>query len=183
MKIKKALEPTGKAEGCNSFLYRYAMLNGQGALYWYERKYHKEIGAVNLHTLLTINWQPYHDKKEIRPEKAGELWCLNERGFWYVTQGYQPNEKLGIVHQSGTRHVPVDKNIIHSQNGWERIHPPVEDDSIEKVVIDRVIWNNGDKCFPTTLDIHPAFGVFNDFIDKPPMKMILEIPKKRETNE
>ena len=61
--------------------------------------------------------------KEIRPENRDEYWQYNA-----TKVGYVYNEQINkLVTARGNK---VSGDVVHGKGGWERIHPPVEDDSI-----------------------------------------------------
>jgi hypothetical protein len=173
MEIKKALEETGKAYVLGGRYY--AKENAKEVLEW--RSIHDDSfgGTVSLRDIFELRWQPYPIEKEIRPEKAGELW-RNGRGHFYHTVNDIHAEKE-IVRMIGRhdRGVPSTETI-HNQNGWQRIHPPVEDDSIERIVVEGVTWKTQSDGWVTPLQCGRG-GILHSLVGKPAMKLIAEIPK------
>lgn len=131
--------------------------------------------------------------KEIRPENAGELW-RHEDGSIGIIIKQSESSPLGIAFDNGTqkhlsdtnlasgKNKPYREYLIHNKNGWERLYPPVEDDSVETIEIEGVEWENckieGQELHamvPLWRNMNPWIG--KNLINKPPMKMILEIPK------
>ena len=167
MDIKSALQKTGKAT-CKDADY-YAQLkdiNGMGdRLFWYDKSDDSEDTPVQLNSILDDIWQPYHDKEGIRPEKAGELWQIDELIFASVRDKSTGQILLRCCQDDYVWRL----NNIHGEN-WERIHPPVEDDSVERIVYE---------------DVNALSFYVNDDMAKSPLdvgqrvKMILEIPKEK----
>ena len=69
----------------------------------------------------------------------------------------------------------IYRTAVHGKN-WTRLYPPVADENIERIELERVIWAYKDGVyFPTTgTNIE-----FSELVDSSPMKMILEIPKDK----
>ena len=134
MDIKKALEPTGKAYRESDPVFHVA-LDDSGALMIYKNEGNKLIGPEMLSYVLGNDYLPYHDKKEIRPEKAGELWEFGRNLFFIIQQ----NQTLFLMSAFGTRsECSTRTDIIHNQDGWKRLRPVVEEEDIERVVIEGV---------------------------------------------
>ena len=72
MKASEALKKNKKVVGWECFMDRYAMKDGHGVLYWYQRNNDRQITPISLHTILNVNWQPFDEAA--RPENVGELW-------------------------------------------------------------------------------------------------------------
>jgi hypothetical protein len=128
---------------------------------------------------------------EIRPENDGELWEHEDDSMGMIVRCFQ-SSPLEIVFSNGCRkHLSetslasgnnrtYGEDLIHGKNGWTRLYPPVEDNSVERIEIEGV------KNFRFCGDTHDASlykvdipdGHLDDLEDKPPMKMILEIPKE-----
>ena len=183
MNIQDVLEETGKVRGTN-WETTYARLKG-GVLTQYVIKDDDDIGAVDLNCILDTDWVPYHEEKEIRPKKVGELWkhesglhahtfrdkkgnlCINEDQCFFGTDTRKATQ------------------VIHNKNGWTRLHPLVEDENVERIEIEESEL----RSFSTgtsTGDILCSLAVPKDAYDKlvkvlfdKPMKMILEIPKEK----
>ena len=71
-------------------------------------------------------------KEEIMP-KAGELWQLVEKhnlgplpGKWFVHHGDE-RQKPEIIHDHGSGSADIPLEMIHGQNGWKRVYPPVKE--------------------------------------------------------
>lgn len=106
----------------------YAAVRKDGVLCWYDKDGTERV-PVALHVAFRQDWQPYPEVKEIRPEKAGELWRYT---------GQFPTNYLMISGRAGYRLVPdqqklsfidcaLRKDIAHGKNGWTRIWPIVEE--------------------------------------------------------
>ena len=130
MDILEALKPTGKANYDKEFAY--AMLKGDD-LFWYKSS-DDTAGAichVGFQDILRDDWQPYHEKPEIKPEKAGEVWQDEDGEYWSTYKN-----KISGLHVScwnGNRSIPRD--MIHGQNGWTRSYPPLPDESVARASV------------------------------------------------
>ena len=121
MNIQEALKETGKATVEPNHLSSYVQMSNL-VLMWYEIGINNADGPVALEVILGDNWQPYHEEKEIRPEKAGELW------EW--TDGYYHTEFIGLndfrlIGKSCNR--TDTSKVIHGKNGWTRLCPDAEE--------------------------------------------------------
>ncbi len=181
MLIQDALKETGKAKrkSWNDGAYVYVKddliyLKGVGN---YDKPYCSSV-------VLDDSWQIYQDEKEIRPEKAGELWQYNGNELYAAEYHHTKlkDTELVIVGDNGI--CGQIEGMVHSKNGWTRLYPHVEKD-VERIEIEGVKWYKGELIedgrygelvtYPeTSLGYHEELK----FIDKPPMKMILEIPKE-----
>ena len=169
MKTREALNENGKICISNNSP-DYAFENSDGVLVWNNNG---ENEPVRLCLINDVDWQPYPEVKEIRPEHSGELW--EKRECFYHTSGSQRSGGLTLHSDVGT----VDmRNVIHGKNGWTRLHPPVEDNSVEfrKVTFDRIIGENGAKymsIISTSCD-SPSLEILKGKC----AKIMLEIPKE-----
>ena len=68
MIIQDALKENGRAK-CNED--GYVFVDEYGILQWYDTVNNVVIAPAELNEILNSDWQPHHEKKEIRPEKAG----------------------------------------------------------------------------------------------------------------
>lgn len=172
MKVQKALNETGKAE---LGLECYASVGSDGLiLYYYDKKTSKQSHPVGYKTLLSNNWQPYHEEEEIRPENEDEAWLSKDTGVWITHRNANLEIVLISSHSLGSIRL-CDTGAIHNKNGWTRIEPPVEDKSIERKEIEGVRWyQNKDRCIVPEIDNKTA----DSLLDKPPMKMILVMQKE-----
>lgn len=180
MNIQDALKETGKAINKAEFGGFYAMPNEVGILCLYNRKTNIIDGGVSLRSTLLTDWQPYHEKPEIRPKEAGELW-KHEPGGLHLHTDDGPAQQLCMVGWNGPERHAID-TAIHGQNGWTRICPSVPDESVERIEFDNIEWALS-ECWQKRPMPHIAmcgkdWGTIRDVIaNKPPMKMVLEIPK------
>lgn len=150
-----------------------------GTLRWF----HKGTGAlckepVSFEDIECLSWTPYREAREIRPEKAGELWQHEVRGLAFIYESTE-NTHFIISVDGQTEELNKCNLVAHNKNGWTRIYPPVEDDSVERIEIEGVKWKDaetirGQFCYPQSSDKN-----FGNLRNKPPMKMILEIPKEK----
>lgn len=142
MNIQDALKETGKVKrkgwGRNEWL-AITDLSSSGDIQFFF--YVKEISVhgerYSQTNILDNEWQPYHDKKEIRPENAGELWEHDETEGYFHTDYSTQDAQLVMI---GYKGVSRDAEITHGDH-WTRLHPPVEDDSVEKVEFKRVFFD------------------------------------------
>jgi hypothetical protein len=129
---------------------------------------------------------------EIRPEK-GDTWKLKEDRY-LITQ-FSDEDDVYAVNDKGERFTINDEhsysnfqNVIHNnKDGWIRIEPPVEDDNIERIEIEGVKdWEMeqqklGEARYSVTIEgqVNVTGGTASVLENKPPMKMIIEIPKDK----
>ena len=193
MKLQEALKETGKAsrkgldwfiEECENGEHNYrAISSTSGGVAGYD---------MLIHHALADDWQPYHEVKEIRPEKAGELW-KDEDGKRWATRpsGTKGEISIDSLSTCGTEWRKYDVNIwhgniIHNKNGWTRLFPKVEDDSVKRIEFENVDWNLSD-CWQTKPMPFVSYnggssdwgGIRDAVVNQPKMKMILEIPKDK----
>lgn len=96
-----------------------------------------------------INLAIESEKEEaIIPKESGELWQLDdgeEIMNYFLFRSQSIEKQLTFKSASGfcNGKEPSDK-IIHNQNGWTRLHPPVEDEKVERIVIEGVEWFEDD---------------------------------------
>jgi hypothetical protein len=186
MKVQDALEKNGKAyRVISSTSEPYAYIDGL-YLVW-------EDGVkVGYEGIIAEDWLPYPEEKEIRPEKAGEVWQYEEDSHKKVTVWHK-----GILcfHALSRRDRPdiiyfkKDDGLgwfccdepVHGKNGWTRLYPPVEDESVERIEIEGVenFRLCGDTFESSIYKVDIPDGYLDRLEDKPPMKMILEIPKDK----
>ena len=83
MKIQDALKETGKVYLSSESEY-YAMEGGD-SLNWISKRTKDVDSNVPYVLIVSDQWHPYHEEKEIRPYAAGELWELNEHAKFTVT--------------------------------------------------------------------------------------------------
>jgi hypothetical protein len=117
---------------------------------------------------------------DIVVEKAGELWRQGDGDEDH--NYYHTFEDDGVIKFRGEHIHDVSDwpRMIHNKNGWTRLYPPVEDESIERIEIEAGNWKHL-KCE----DGHCSYSVDlsdmqeKSLMGKPLMKMILEIPKEK----
>jgi hypothetical protein len=114
----------------------YAMLDDNGVLYWFDKKTHEKTMPVNLACINAIAWQPF---KEIRPEKAGELW-ISEQGFYYHTEMRVLD--LILVGSGGgiNQQIPVLSDRDFSK--WTCLFPEVPNEN--EIIAKGVTWERRD---------------------------------------
>ena len=178
MYIQDALNKTGivTPDYINSKKESYAKLF-DGILYWYSVKRDEYYLPVTLQGINNINWQPYHPKEEIRPSEAGELWKYNNVKYMTMVKSVSIAENLFMKSKYDCFcAIAGSIEVIHNQNGWERLHPPVNDEEVnETLVFKDVEWSRyRDECIAPML----ATGLPDSLINKPRMTMTLTIPKE-----
>ena len=127
--------------------------------------------------ILGDDWQPYYEVKEIRPEKAGELWQEELSGNYYTTNVPMPlglGGGLALFGPKGRIDIK-DGDVVHGK-GWIRLFPHVEDKNVERIEIERVAWRHSHGVYFPTADTDIEFS---ELKEKGRMKMILEIPKDK----
>lgn len=202
MNIQDALKETGKAEDennpCNGKTGYVGWFEGQ--LYWFDKVTHTRRHTLSHEEIAKGIYEPYHDKKEIRPEKAGELWIFVDEGgevpFFTTEAGpaFPVNNHLVIRNRSGLS-IEIEAmslgKIIHNQNGWTLLYSPdkevmkrlkeVEDENVERIEIEDMYWlyTNG---YTIPVDNRRIEGTkkfdWKSLSDKSSGKMILEFPKE-----
>ena len=172
MKVQKALKETGKARrdkwGEKEYIYKKGMyfIDNTGE-------------PFNREDITADVWQPYHEVKEIRPEKAGELWQLWKDVYYHTVSN--SHGKISLVAYAGT----IDtKGVGHNKNGWTREFPKVEDPSVKRIRIKDVTWHKGigngvSVVFPVADNSGEGSAeVGKDLLTYGPMTMILEMQKE-----
>lgn len=174
MEAQDALTETGKVK-LTKGSEDYAYLE-RGVLYWHNNG---DPEVVKL-DLIGLQWQPYHDKLEIRPKEEGELWLYDGKELYsakyHHTKLNDDNEVI-VVGDNGI--CGQIEGMIHGQNGWIRICPSVPDENVERIVIEGIKWvkhscETSNLSYPTWPNNIAPMGIFNGS-----MKMILEIPKEK----
>jgi hypothetical protein len=144
---------------------------------WYDAKTNHFLRHVSGIEALRTDWHDFPGEKEIRPENAGELWSNNGKR-WFVAKC--PSNEY-FYDQTGVISHNEYAKATHGKNGWERLFPKVEDESVERIEIENVKWHKGvgngvAVVFPVAVN-GSVEDVGNGLLNKSPMKMILEIPK------
>lgn len=190
MNIQDALKDTGKAKlgksnGWASHQEGYtwhAERDGK-FLRWFDEEGNPRC-EISYFDIINIGWEPHYEKEVIRPEKAGEVWEDSCGNLWLTSN---PSEK-GLRFMSATGDnswfdfpsLRWHKDVVHNQNGWTRPYPPVEDEKVERIVIEGVEWFGvHNKTYPEYYEERKDGFKFESLQNKPPMTMILEIPKER----
>lgn len=136
--IQDAIKETGKIQHSN-LENIYAKEDEWGVLHWYSINDTSPV-LVKLSDILSDNWQPYPNKKEIRPERAGELWGNKSGNYGHTFK--HPSGKIYFTDNEDTRYTKELIHVIHGLNGWKLIYSPDEEVMAElegeKVVIEGV---------------------------------------------
>jgi hypothetical protein len=172
MIIQDALKPTGKAE-CDED--GYVFVDEYGILRWYDTVNNTATGAAELNEILNSDWLPYHEEEEIRPEKAGELWQQTDHnGKVTTSMTVEEDETIRRVYESGI-HDGIDEDWqIHNKNGWTRLFPSVEDESMKRVPVVLRLTGGGDSFSSMEFDIGKKCGA-----RLKGKTVFLEIPKEQ----
>jgi len=172
MNIKEALDPTGKAI-CEEYPRYYARWEGTNLQLFLKEK-DVYIGLLAHDKILSDDWQPYHEEKEIVPQASGEVW--SHGGIKYFTvKGVE--DRLRLRPERDSLCSLIMDNVIHGKHGCKRLYPPVEDDSVERIEIEYAGWN----CIsPLNITMRPRVDSLDTLRDKIRGKdLILEIPKDK----
>jgi hypothetical protein len=130
-----------------------------------------ETKLTHVKDIFATDYEPY--KKEIRPERAGELWQHKDGRFACTDLD---GGELWLIDVAGNEMV---QGVNY--NGWKRIYSPDEEVMKElegeKIVIEGVKWR---QDAGSTIIYPGADTVFEwrDFIDKPRCTMTLTWPKE-----
>lgn len=174
MKIDKALEPTGMASKDDNEA-EYAMLVEDKEAG--ERKNLLWNGVdgefVHYTDITEEDWQPYHKVKEIRPEKEQEVWLSDDTGVWITHKNANYEIVLIAAHSLGSAKL-CDIGAIHNKNGWTRLYPQVEDDSVEEREIEHIVKDEGSFFLR---DTHDNLHLWKD--SEKPIKLIAIVPKEK----
>ena len=138
MNIQDALKETGKARKIVD-TDNYAKLDTTDRLYWHGIDDDCKNSPVQMVSILADNWQPYHPVEQIVPREAGELWESDAGLLCFIVEN---GGGLKARSQSDTlweKEGGTFSRLIHNQNGWTRIHPPVKED-VEDIVTEGVEW-------------------------------------------
>ena len=110
---------------------------------WYNAKTDHFAREVTGQEVLRTDWLPFPEEKEIRPKKAGELWKLDEE--YYHTEDHTSSGcGLCLVGYGSKGFKEVDNGkTAHNKNGWTRLFPSVEDESVERVEIENAYIKEG----------------------------------------
>ena len=168
MLIQIALKETEKAVNENNPLdgkTGYVRWNAD-ELWWYDRLT-KNARRELTHQEIFDNYKPYHEVKEIRPEKAGELWKAGNDSFFFTVNSDK------IAGDNGDTYEIKDYEMIHGKHGWIRLFPPVEDENVERIEFE-ALW---DSSFGKFSIISPLAKM--DLMGNGPHKLFVEIPKDK----
>ena len=178
MNIQDALKETGKAEDDTLELFYIAWRHDTtpSELWYFRKSDNSPYDELSHEAIFKEYYQSYYEVKEIRPEKAGELWQYNNLFEWCTVR---KNGVIEMICAQGKDIETIDKmNLtIHNKNGWKLIYSPDkevmakingEDENIERVVVKIASWYNGRYTFDSSYR--------KDLVGK---ACILEIPKDK----
>jgi hypothetical protein len=142
---------------------------------------------MGMKALSRDDWQPYHEAEEIRPEKAGELWRAQSGCYWFTYENERRGTLEFIPSTTGNATLVINPmsigsmdgpplEIIHNKNGWERLFPKPEDNSVERIEIEDVLWNTT-KNHTYPYQEEPTFD-WDELLNMKPVKLICVIPKE-----
>ena len=160
MNIQEALKPTGKVYvlgGTN-----YAEVNNSNELVWYSMGTKERECTVSFYCIIGSVWLPYHEIKEIRPEKEEETWLDENTGLCYLTF-YNGTNEIGLRRGMDGSTDVSNEFVIHNRNGWTRLYPKVEDDSIERIEIEGVEIESCYNDIIIKTSVFDKATIFNNF--------------------
>jgi hypothetical protein len=190
MEVLKALKEAGRADTVDGDITGYAKIDHGGILRWYKKEGDIPCEVVLCTDIFHLDWQPYPEVKEGRPEKAGELWGYSGddpyAGKYHHTKFHK--EEIIVVGDNGV--CGQIEGMIHNKNGWTLLYSPDPERmamiaDVERIEIEGVHWEegkfNGDfAIIPCTHNF--SGGLRRELIKKHSMKMILEIPKEKKND-
>ena len=194
-------EPTKKAEAKEQSR-NYAKKRDCGVLSWYDKERDIFLCDVRLDEIFNFTWRPYHEVKEIRPEKAGELWEKDNGspGNIWVSFKIDSTRVLRFKHTTTGGEVVLEEGfhkheVVHNKNGWKLLYSPdkevmerikeVGDPSFKRIRIKDVTWHKGrgngvSIVFPIADNSSEGSAeVGKDLLACGPMTMILEMSKDK----
>ena len=134
MNIKDALKETGrvkkgKTNECSSWQAGFSWYaERQGYDLVWVNKVGKVECKVSYLDIIKDSWIPYHPVEQIVPKNAGELWKYNGVEYMTMVKSVHVEEKLFMKSKYDCFcAIEGSIEVIHNQNGWTRIHPPVKE--------------------------------------------------------
>lgn len=137
--IQEAIKETGKAylPGGDDFATEH-----DGELMWCRTAGDAMgiLACVGWKDIARTDWFPYPNKKEIRPEREGEVWENRHGNLFSIGED---GKGLFIVCLSEFRAIKdTDMGVVHDCNGWKLIYSPdkevMKELEGEKVVIEEI---------------------------------------------
>ena len=115
------------------------------------------------------------EKEKIVPQDKGELWEDGDGEFYHTE--YDEHDNLWMSSMEADYQVGRHLDLT----GWKRLFRPVEGD-VERIEVENVTWfrRKYEDGSVDVIDFESSLTHQNakEFLDKPPMKMILIIPKE-----
>ena len=108
----------------------YSVMNEDGTV---------ESMSMDIGHFFKDDWQPYPTKKEIRPERVGELWQFENTIF--MIQEQVGKQFVAICsYRIRYKDMPPDemREMIHNQNGWQLIYSP-DKEAMKELEGDKVV--------------------------------------------
>lgn len=181
MNIQDACENKGTLpEFPNMYCVIVRHVDNKLSPWWYDAETDNFAREVSGEEALRTDWQSFPGTKEIRPEKAGELWRHDETSILFFI--YDAEGPLYRISNQGLSS-PIDgiDSMVHGKN-WTRLLPEVEDENVETIEIEGVKWKETTPIGVNASVVFPDnFHGFNwdQLRDKPRMKMILVMAKDK----
>ena len=167
--LKKAdkIIPTHREEG--KFSGICARIGVNGVLVWCGIESGNYIKVVSLEDIEKHNWQPCYEEKEIRPEKAEELW-KSPHGTLLLTSKF--NNELYVTINRGPVYALENYQdsqgkdyLISNRNGWERIFPLVPNKNIERIEANVSFTNFKSREFTGVVAINGGASNVDNIVD------------------
>ena len=171
MLIQEANEKAGDlGQLCLPDYQNWYCLIVNGTPIWYENASDHVKREVFGKEAIREDWEVFQRVEEVRPEKAGELWATGDVN--YMTQ--KIGDELRMIPRSYDMQILEEiDHFIHGVGCYKRLFPKVEDDSVERIEIEDVVFLNQLPIPEQMFDLIPLSvrGI--------PVKVILEIPKDK----
>lgn len=167
----------------------YCMVIPSGIPCWYDKEtanYKRELTGKEA---LRKDFELYNAKPQIVPSEAGELWVEDMGKGGALNRKFFTSKKTGRIGSVGDLTLTCcsgdisiygkrdwQKSIVHNQNGWERVFPVVQDDSVEEIVIENVMFQPGGGIVSCN---EKSIGSLKSLFGRNIKTMKLYIPKEK----